>query len=87
VIGGAYGRSPVMKEVKLEAERRQVELVLVPTSEAIRLIEKESAPAFRGEPPLLFAGVVNNTLQMRRSGRIFSCPGGDLLRLAVRAKL
>jgi hypothetical protein len=32
-----------MKEVKLEAERRHVELVIVPTSEAIRLIEKESA--------------------------------------------
>ena len=44
VIGtGAYGRLPVMKEVKLEAERRQVELVMVPTSEAIRLMEKESA--------------------------------------------
>jgi hypothetical protein len=44
VIGtGAYGRLPVMKEVKREAERRQVELVIVPTSEAIRLIEEESA--------------------------------------------
>jgi hypothetical protein len=44
VIGtGAYGRLPVMKEVKREAERRHVELVIVPTSEAIRLIEKESA--------------------------------------------
>ena len=44
VIGtGAYGRLPVMKEVELEAERRHVELVIVPTSEAIRLIEKESA--------------------------------------------
>jgi hypothetical protein len=44
VIGtGAYGRLPVTKEVQLEAERRQVELVIVPTSEAIRLIEKESA--------------------------------------------
>jgi hypothetical protein len=33
VIGtGAYGRLPVMKEVKLEAERRQVELVIVPTT-------------------------------------------------------
>ena len=43
VIGtGAYGRLPVMKEVKLEAERRHVELVMVPTSEAIQLIEKES---------------------------------------------
>jgi hypothetical protein len=44
VIGtGAYGCLPVMKEVKLEAERRHVELLIVPTSEAIRLIEKESA--------------------------------------------
>jgi hypothetical protein len=44
VIGtGAYGRLPVMKEVKLEAERRHVELVIVPTSAAIRLIEKESS--------------------------------------------
>jgi hypothetical protein len=40
---GAYGSLPVMKEVKLEAERRQVELVIVATSEAIRLIEKGSA--------------------------------------------
>jgi hypothetical protein len=44
VIGtGAYGRLPVMKEVKLEAERRHVELVIVPTSKALRLIERESA--------------------------------------------
>jgi hypothetical protein len=43
VIGtGAYGRLPVMKEVKLEAERRHVELVIVSTSEALRLLEKES---------------------------------------------
>jgi hypothetical protein len=43
VIGtGAYGRLPVMKEMKLEAKRRHVELVIVPTSEAIRLIERES---------------------------------------------
>ncbi len=44
VIGtGAYGRLPVMKEVNREAKRRHVELVIVPTREAIRLIEKESA--------------------------------------------
>jgi hypothetical protein len=43
VIGtGAYGRLPVMKEVKREAERRQVELIIVPTSEALQLIERES---------------------------------------------
>lgn len=39
---GAFGRLPVMKEVKLEAERRHVELVIVPTSEALRLIERDS---------------------------------------------
>lgn len=44
VIGtGAYGRLPVMKEVRREAERRHIELVIVPTREAIRLIEKEAA--------------------------------------------
>ena len=44
VIGtGAYGRLPVMKEVKREAERRHLELVIVPTREAIRLIERKSA--------------------------------------------
>jgi hypothetical protein len=43
VIGtGAYGRLPVMDEVKREAKRRRVELVIVPTSEAIRLMEEES---------------------------------------------
>lgn len=43
VIGtGAYGRLPVMKEVKLEAKRRHVELTIVPTSEALRLIARES---------------------------------------------
>ncbi|WP_263415964.1 hypothetical protein [Terriglobus albidus] len=44
VIGtGQYGRLPVMTEVKVEAERRHVELVIVPTSEALRLIEREPA--------------------------------------------
>ncbi|HEX3473264.1 MAG TPA: hypothetical protein VHT28_18935 [Silvibacterium sp.] len=44
VIGtGEYGRLPVMTEVKREAERRHVELVIVPTSEALRLIEREPA--------------------------------------------
>jgi hypothetical protein len=43
VIGTrAYGRLPVMKEVKREAERRHVELIIVPTSEALQLIERES---------------------------------------------
>jgi hypothetical protein len=44
VIGtGAYGQLPVMEDVKREAERRHVELTIVPTKEAIRLIEKASA--------------------------------------------
>jgi hypothetical protein len=43
VIGtGAYGNLPVMKEVKREAERRHVDLVILPTSEALRLLEKNS---------------------------------------------
>jgi hypothetical protein len=44
VIGtGAYGRLPVMQEVKHEAQRRQVELLMVPTREAIQFIEKDPA--------------------------------------------
>jgi len=35
VVGtGAYGRLSVMKEVKREAERREIELLAVPTAEA-----------------------------------------------------
>ena len=41
VVGtGAYGRLPVMKEVKREAERREVELLVVPTAEAIKTLSK-----------------------------------------------
>ncbi|MFP3568028.1 MTH938/NDUFAF3 family protein [Paraburkholderia sp. SIMBA_030] len=35
VIGTGTGALPVMEEVKLEARRRQVELVILPTAEAI----------------------------------------------------
>ena len=43
VIGtGAYGRLRVMKEVKREAERRKVELVVLPTSKAIEVLNRES---------------------------------------------
>ena len=36
VIGtGAYGKLPVTPEIKREAERRRVELVIVPTAAAI----------------------------------------------------
>ena len=42
---GAYGRLPVMEVVKREAERRYVELVIVTTSQAIRLIKEFAANA------------------------------------------
>jgi hypothetical protein len=42
VVGtGANGALPVMDEVKLEAARREVDLVTVPTSEAIRALLAE----------------------------------------------
>jgi hypothetical protein len=41
VVGtGAYGRLPVMDDVKLEAERRKVELVVLPTTEAIQALKQ-----------------------------------------------
>lgn len=41
IIGtGAYGRLPVMEEVKREAERRNGELVMLPTSQAIDALKK-----------------------------------------------
>ena len=43
VVGtGAYGRLPVMKEVKLEAERRKVELLIFPTADAIAALKRSS---------------------------------------------
>lgn len=42
VIGtGAHGALPVMDEVKLEAERRKIELLILPTARAIEVLEKE----------------------------------------------
>ena len=44
VVGtGANGALPVMKEVKREAERRKVELVLLPTRKAIELLNTQPA--------------------------------------------
>lgn len=41
VIGtGAYGRLPVMDDVKREAKDRRVKLVVLPTAEAIRVLGK-----------------------------------------------
>jgi hypothetical protein len=43
IIGtGAYGRLPVMKEVEQEAERREVELVILPTAKAIAILSKNA---------------------------------------------
>jgi hypothetical protein len=42
IIGtGAYGRLPVMKEVEREAKRRKIKLIVLPTSEAIRVLKKK----------------------------------------------
>ena len=41
VIGtGAYGRLPVMDDVRREARDRSVELVVLPTAEAIKVLQK-----------------------------------------------
>ncbi len=42
VIGtGANGALPVMNEVKLEAERRKVELLILPTSQAMDILNQQ----------------------------------------------
>lgn len=42
VIGtGIYGRLPVLSDVHREAERRKVELMIVPTAQAIALLNKK----------------------------------------------
>jgi len=41
VIGnGAYGRLPVMQEVRREAERRKIKLLVLPTIEAIEVLNQ-----------------------------------------------
>ena len=41
VIGtGAYGNLPVMDNVKKEAERRRIDLAIMPTSEAVKRLGK-----------------------------------------------
>jgi hypothetical protein len=43
VIGtGAYGTLPVMEEVSREAKRRGVEVVVLPTAEAIKALAKQA---------------------------------------------
>lgn len=42
IIGtGAYGRLPVMEEVKREARKHHVELMVMPTAEAIEKLGKD----------------------------------------------
>ena len=42
VIGnGAYGRLPVMQEVRREAERRKIKLLVLPTIEALKVLEQD----------------------------------------------
>jgi hypothetical protein len=41
VIGTGTGALPVMEQVKLEAKRRKIELVIVPTDRAIEVLKEE----------------------------------------------
>jgi hypothetical protein len=43
VIGTGTGALPVMDQVKREAQRRKVELIIVPTPRAIELLQGQSA--------------------------------------------
>ena len=42
VATGAYGKLPVMDEVKLEAERRKIELLIFPTAQAIEALKQDT---------------------------------------------
>lgn len=41
VVGTGTGALPVMEEVKREAERRKIELLIVPTARAIEVLRQE----------------------------------------------
>jgi hypothetical protein len=42
VVGtGAHGSLPVMKDVKLEAERRKIKLLILPTAQAIDALKQD----------------------------------------------
>ena len=43
VIGTGTGALPVMDELKREARRRKIALVIVPTARAIELLKQQSA--------------------------------------------
>jgi hypothetical protein len=40
VVGTGAGALPVMKEVKAEAQRRKIKLMILPTAEAIEILKK-----------------------------------------------
>jgi hypothetical protein len=42
-VGTGTGALPVTDEVKKEAQRRKIELLILPTSEAIELLKKNPA--------------------------------------------
>ena len=43
VVGsGAYGRLPVMKDVKTEAKRHKIEWLILPTTQAIETLKQKS---------------------------------------------
>ena len=42
IVGTGTGALPVMKEVQAEAKRRKIELMVVPTSEAIEILKTEA---------------------------------------------
>ena len=42
VVGTGTGALPVMKEVQVEAKRRKIELLLLPTAEAIELLRAQT---------------------------------------------
>jgi hypothetical protein len=61
VIGtGAYGRLPVMEDVRREAKRRDIELLILPTREAIRHIEEDPATNAISTSRVRFASSVPN---------------------------
>jgi hypothetical protein len=43
IVGTGTGALPIMKEVKVEAKRRKVELLAVPTLQAIKLLQEDSS--------------------------------------------
>ncbi len=43
VVGTGTGALPVMKQVKLEAKHRKVELLILPTTQAIEILKQKSA--------------------------------------------